>query len=74
MDGGAAVVLLSDVTALSVQTYDEDNTALAATLTGAQCDPIRRVYVEVTMQRSGVSQSLSSKVFLRSTMRGNDAE
>lgn len=70
VDGGAAAVLLADATAFSVATYDESNTALAASLTGVACDPIRRVALEVTLQRHGVSETLRTKLFIRSTMSG----
>ncbi len=70
VDGGAAAVLLADATAFSVATYDEDNAALAASLTGVACDPIRRIAIDVTLTRSGVSQSLRTKLFIRSTLSG----
>ncbi len=62
--------ILDDVSAFSVQTYDEDNAALGATLTGAACDPIRRIELDLTLQRSGVTTSLRTKLFVRSTMSG----
>jgi prepilin-type N-terminal cleavage/methylation domain-containing protein len=68
--GGTAGVLLSDVTAFTVQTYDEDNTALAASLTGVACDPIRRVELTTTVERYGVSETLRTRIFVRSTMSG----
>ena len=62
--------ILDGVTAFSVQTYDEDNAALAATLTGAACDPIRRIELDLTLQRNDQSASLRTKLFVRSTMSG----
>ena len=62
--------LLEDVSSFSIQAYDEDNAALAATLTGAACDPIRRIELDLTLQRTGVSTSLRTKLFVRSTMSG----
>ena len=70
VDGRPAAILLSDVTALDIDTFDESNAALAASLAGVACDPIRRVKVSVTMVREGVTQSLSLRVFIRSTMAG----
>ena len=70
IDGGAAAVLLSDVTSFTIQGYDEDNSELAATLNGDDCDDIRRASISVTIERSGVSETLRSKVFIRSTMHG----
>jgi len=63
-------VLIGDVTAFTVQTYNESNTALSATLSGAACDPIRRIMVTITTQRAGVTQTLRTKLFVRSTMEG----
>lgn len=68
--GGPPAVLLSDVTSFNVQSYNEDNAILAGTLSGIGCDPIRRVTVTVAMARYGITESLRSKVFLRSTMSG----
>jgi hypothetical protein len=67
VDSGPAAVLLADVTAFSVTTYDEDNSQLAASLTGDSCDAIRRLELEVTVERGGVSESLRTRTFIRST-------
>ena len=67
---GVTGLLLSDVSATTVKAYDEDNTELVLPLAGAACDAVRRVSVEISLQRNGVSQSLRSKVFIRSTMSG----
>lgn len=72
IDGGAAAVLLSDVTSFAVRAYDEDNNALAQALTAGECDDIRRVSITITIERYGISQTLRSKVFLRSTMQGSE--
>jgi prepilin-type N-terminal cleavage/methylation domain-containing protein len=68
--GGGADILLSDVTAFSVQAYDDDNAVLANPLTGAGCDDIRRVELTITAARDGVSESQRSRVFICSTMSG----
>ncbi|MHC4768544.1 MAG: pilus assembly FimT family protein [Planctomycetota bacterium] len=70
IDGVAGAVLLADVSGVTVKAYDEDNTELVLPLAGAACDAVRRVSVEISLQRNGVSQSLRSKVFIRSTMSG----
>jgi prepilin-type N-terminal cleavage/methylation domain-containing protein len=70
VDGGGAALLLSDVTAFSVQTYDEDDGVLANPLTGAACDDIRRVVLDLTVQRNAVTESLRTKIFIRSMMSG----
>jgi len=69
-DGAASRVLLSNVSAFSIQTYDESNNALNQPLQATQCDPIRRVQISVTLTRHGESETLRAKIFLRSTMAG----
>jgi len=69
-NGSSSAILLDNVTGFAVQTYDESNTALAASLSGAACDPIRRVQIQITLSRSGVTEVLRSKLFLRCTMEG----
>ena len=68
IDGGPSAVLLSGVGMFQVKAYDEDNTQLAGTLTDAACDPIRRVGLEVTLQRDGANETLRTKSYIRSTM------
>jgi Tfp pilus assembly protein PilE len=68
--GGPARVLLDEVTTLTIQTYDESDAAMASSLSGAACDAIRRISVEVTLQREGVTETLRTKMFVRCTMAG----
>ena len=70
VNGGASNILLSDVTAFSLNTYDESNVQLSASLTGASCDPIRRVEISITLTRQSVSETLGTKLLIRSTMSG----
>jgi prepilin-type N-terminal cleavage/methylation domain-containing protein len=69
-DGGASSIILQNVTAFTIQTYNESNAALGATLSGAACDPIRRVSIQITASRNGVTETLRTKVFLRCSMKG----
>lgn len=69
-NGAAAAILLDNVTGFAVQTYDESNTALGTSLSGTACDPIRRISIQITMQRSGVTETLRTKVFVRGTVEG----
>ena len=71
--GTGSAVLLSDVTGFSVIAYQDDNTPLTNPLTGSACDDIRRVTISVTVTRDGVSRTLRTKVFIRSTMSGGGA-
>lgn len=68
--GGSPAVLLTNVTAVSIQCYDEANAPLATTLSGSACDAIRRIAVTITVTRAGLSDTLRTKVFLRCTMAG----
>lgn len=70
INGGTAAVLLSNVTALTIQTYEESNIPLAGTMIGIGCDFIRRVSISITLTRHGVSETLRTKVFLRCTVSG----
>lgn len=67
---GSAASLASGVTAFSVQTYDQSNTALATTLNGSECAPIRRIEITITAARQGVTETLRSRTFLRCTAQG----
>ncbi len=68
--GGPAGVLLRNVAAFTIQAFDESNAAMAATLSGTACDALRRLSVSITLTREGVSQTLRTKVFLRSLLKG----
>jgi prepilin-type N-terminal cleavage/methylation domain-containing protein len=68
--GGTASILLSDVTAFTPKLYDESNSLIVLPVTTTACDPIRRIELTITVQRYGVSETLRSRVFLRSTMEG----
>lgn len=68
--GGAASVLLKDVSAFSVAACDESNAPLAASLSGSACDNIRRLRVSITQTRSGIAETLRTTVFVRSQMAG----
>lgn len=70
VDGGAEEVLLGDVTAFTITVYDRDDGVITGNLSGTGCDPIRRVLLDVTLSRHNVTESLRSKVFIRSTMSG----
>lgn len=71
--GGAATVLLANVTSFTIQCYDESNAAMAASLSGPACYPIRRISVSVTVSRLGRTDTIRSKFFIRSTMKGGSA-
>lgn len=70
-NGGTSRVLLPDVSSFAVQTYDESNVALAASLSGASCYPIRRIQISISMSRYGVTESLRTRLFIRPVMVGS---
>lgn len=69
--GGSASTLLSNVTAFSLRCYDESNVALAATLSGSACTPVRRIEITISTQRGGITETLRTRVFLRSQIAGS---
>ena len=72
VESGAAAVLLSDVTAFAISIYDQDNTQLVGDKGAGHpdLDLIRRVLLDVTLSRHNVTESLRTRVFIRSTMSG----
>lgn len=70
IDGAAAIILIDDVTAFTVSTFDSANDPLPAVPSAAERETIRRIAVVLTIQQSGISQSVQTKVFIRSTMSG----
>jgi prepilin-type N-terminal cleavage/methylation domain-containing protein len=71
--GGTAATLLDGVTAFTIACFDESNNALSASLSGSACATVRRIQFTLTVQRQGISESIRSRVFLRSTMAGGSA-
>lgn len=65
-------LMLDDVASVTFTAYDEDDTQLGAVLVGAQLYPVRRLQVDLTMTRDGITQSLRTKVFLREFVEGGD--
>ena len=68
--GATARPLLNNISSLTISAYDESNAALAATLSGASPQPIRRLQLQVTVTRNGISETLRMRVFIRSMMSG----
>ena len=70
IDGAAAIILIDDITGFTVSTFDAANLALPAVPSAAERETIRRIAVVLTIQRSGITESVQTKVFIRSTMSG----
>jgi len=68
--GATARSLLDNVTSFSITAYDESNAALGASLSGSATQAIRRLQLQVTVTRDGVSDTLRMRVFIRSMMSG----
>lgn len=68
---GTDSTLLTDLTACTFTAYDEDNGALGADLDATASEAVRRVLIDVTIERNGTSESLRTKVYIRSMMEGS---
>lgn len=67
---GTPRVLISDVTAFTLTALGEIENDLGGPLGGAACDPIRRIEIDLTVQRYGADARVRTRVFIRSTMAG----
>lgn len=63
-------VLMNNVSGFAVQTYTGIGGALATSLSGSGCDTIRRIEITLTGTRSGVTETLRTRVFLRALGAG----
>lgn len=70
---GANCTLAGGVTALAIQTYDDENEELDSTLDEDECQEVQRVQVTLTAQRQNITESLRSRVFLRCVAAGSTA-
>lgn len=68
--GGVGRTLVADVGSFAIQCFDESGTPLASTLSGDACDAVRRIQITLTLTRSGVSETLRTRVFLRCMIAG----
>ncbi len=73
ISGATATTLLDNVTAFSIQCYDESNSALATTLAGTACNAVHRVQISMTVQYGGITETLRTRVFLRSQTAGSSS-
>lgn len=62
--------ILTEAILFTVRAFNEDNTYLAPPLTLAACAPIRRVEFTVSISRSGLTETLRAKIYLRAMMAG----
>ena len=75
LSGAAAtsMVLASNVTAFSLQAYDKDNVALSTTPSAAVITTIRRIQITMTSTSGTATETLRTKVFVRSMASGSGA-
>jgi type II secretory pathway pseudopilin PulG len=69
-NGGTARPILDNVTSFSISCFDESNAAMATSLSGAATQGIRRIQIQVTVSRQGVSETLRARAYIRSLMTG----
>lgn len=55
---------------ISVAAFDESGSPITLPASGAACDGIRRISFTISATRSGITESLRTRVFLRCTMQG----
>ena len=67
---GVTKTLVGNVSNFQVRAFDQSNAALAVSLSGDACDPVRRIELTLTLSRNGVSETLRTRVFLRCMMNG----
>ncbi len=65
IDGGTARTLLKDVSGFTLSYFDAAGQPLAAPMNTAGCDTLRRIQVTVSQTRSGATETLRTRVFLR---------
>lgn len=67
---GVTSTLLSNCTAFSLAYADKDNATVSP---GSSRDNIRRITISLTVTRSGISESLRTKIYIRAMMAGSGA-
>jgi prepilin-type N-terminal cleavage/methylation domain-containing protein len=70
VDGATDRLLVADVSSFALTALDEDDAAITLPVTADACDPIRRIMIELTVTRHGVSVPLRTRVYLRSMLSG----
>jgi len=69
-NGATARPILENVTSFTVSCFDESNAAMAASLSGAATQSIRRIQIQVTVTRQGIAETLRARAYIRSLMTG----
>jgi prepilin-type N-terminal cleavage/methylation domain-containing protein len=66
--GAPGNVLASSVTSFLISAYDQSNTALAATLSGASTDSVFRLQITLSSTRQGITETFRTRVFPRALL------
>lgn len=66
--GATGAVLASNVSSFAVATFDGNDTALSANLSGSGTNSIRRVQITLVGSHSGVTDTLRTRVFPRACL------
>lgn len=69
-ESGTSAPLARNVVGFTVACFDESGAALASNLSGSGLDAVRTVELSITVSRAGQSESLRTRVFLRSMQQG----
>lgn len=69
-EGSQSAPLLEDVAQFSIACLDDDAAALPAALMGAETEAVRRISITMALQKSGVTESLRTTIFLRAATTG----
>ncbi|MCX5691265.1 MAG: prepilin-type N-terminal cleavage/methylation domain-containing protein [Planctomycetota bacterium] len=75
LSGAAAsnAVLASNISAFTIQGYDKSNVAVSATPSAAVIATIRRIQITITGTSGTVTETIRTKVFIRSMASGSGA-
>jgi len=70
---GTPRTLMSGVTSFALAAWNDAGSALSLPLSGAGCQQVRRVELTISASRSGVSETLRTRVFLRNLIEGSSS-
>ena len=69
----ANAIIATNISSLTIQTYDGTNTAIAASPTAAQIATIRRIQVTLVATSNGMTETLRTTVYVRCMALGSGA-
>lgn len=69
-DGGPACALAVGVAGLTIRAFDEAGAELSLPRSGPACAPIRRLSLELSLERGSALETIRTRVFIRAFMGG----